>query len=151
MLYEQKAWPISGNKGEAREMDAKQIVAQGYDHIAEYHSQWASRTRAEERQRYTALVFEQLPPGASVLELGCGVGLPTTLALAQRFQVTGIDLSARHIALAQRNVPNATFIQDDMTSSHSLRLALMLLSPFTRLSTFREQSILIFSAPLPHG
>lgn len=96
-------------------MDAKQIVAQGYDHIAEYHSQWASRTRAEERQRYTALVLEQLPPGASVLELGCGVGLPTTLALAQHFQVTGIDLSARHVALAQRNVPNATFIQDDMT------------------------------------
>jgi SAM-dependent methyltransferase len=96
-------------------MDAKQIVAQGYDHIAEYHSQWASRTRAEERQRYTAFVLEQLPPGASVLELGCGVGLPTTLALAQRFQVTGIDLSARHIVLAQRNVPHATFVQGDMT------------------------------------
>ena len=29
-------------------MDPKQIVAQGYDHIAEYHSQWANRTRAEE-------------------------------------------------------------------------------------------------------
>jgi SAM-dependent methyltransferase len=96
-------------------MDPKQIVAQGYDHIAEYHSQWASRTRAEERQHYTALLLERLPPDANVLELGCGVGLPTTLALAPRFQVTGIDLSARHVALAQQNVPTATFVQADMT------------------------------------
>jgi SAM-dependent methyltransferase len=96
-------------------MDPKQIVAQGYDHIAEYHSQWASRTRAVERQRYTALLLEHLPSTAKVLELGCGVGLPTTLALAQRFQVTGIDISARHVAFAQRNVPNATFVQADMT------------------------------------
>lgn len=96
-------------------MDAKQIVAQGYDQIAESHSQWARRTRTEERQRYTTLVLEQLPPAATVLELGCGVGLPTTLALAQRFQVTGIDLSARHVALARRNVPNATFLHEDMT------------------------------------
>jgi SAM-dependent methyltransferase len=96
-------------------MDPKQIVAQGYDHIAEYHSQWASRTRAEERQRYTTFVLEQLPPAAKVLELGCGVGLPTTLALSRRFQVTGIDISARHVALAQQNVPAATFLQANMT------------------------------------
>jgi SAM-dependent methyltransferase len=96
-------------------MDPKEIVAQGYDDIAEYHSQWASRTRAEERQRYTSLILERLPSAAMVLELGCGVGLPTTLALARRFQVTGIDLSARHVTLAQRNVPNATFVQADMT------------------------------------
>jgi SAM-dependent methyltransferase len=94
-------------------MDPKQIFAQGYDHIAEYHSQWASRT--EERQRYTNLLLDSLPPAAKVLELGCGVGLPTTLALAQRFQVTGIDISARHVALAQHNVPNATFVHADMT------------------------------------
>lgn len=99
-----------------REMDPKQIVAQGYDRIAEHHSQWASRTRAEERQQYTTLLLEHLPSTAKLLELGCGVGLPTTLALAQRFQVTGIDISTRHITLAQRNVPNATFIQADMTT-----------------------------------
>jgi ubiquinone/menaquinone biosynthesis C-methylase UbiE len=95
-------------------MDPKQIVAQGYDHIAEYYSQWVTRTRTDERQRYTELLLERLPSAATVLELGCGVGLPTTLALAQRFQVTGIDLSARHVALARQNVPDATFVQADM-------------------------------------
>ncbi|HEX6780069.1 MAG TPA: class I SAM-dependent methyltransferase, partial [Ktedonobacterales bacterium] len=46
----------------------------------------------------------------------CGVGLPTARILAERFQVTGADLSARHIALARQNVPNATFLQADMTA-----------------------------------
>lgn len=96
-------------------MDPKQIVAQGYNQIAEQHSQWASQTRTQERQYYTTLLLERLPNAAQILELGCGVGLPTTLALAQRFQVTGVDLSSRHITLAQQNVPAATFIQADMT------------------------------------
>lgn len=70
-------------------MDPKQIVAQGYDKIAEQHHWWAGHTRAEERQRYTDFLLEQVPAGGSVLELGCGVGLPTARILAQRFQVTG--------------------------------------------------------------
>ncbi len=97
-------------------MDPKQIVAQGYDKIAEQHHWWAGHTRAEERQRYTDFLLEQVPAGGSVLELGCGVGLPTARILAQRFQVTGVDLSARHIALARQNVPDATFLQADMTA-----------------------------------
>lgn len=97
-------------------MGPKEIVAQGYDQIAEKHHWWAGHTRAAERQQYTTFILEQFPAGASVLELGCGVGLPTTKLLAQRFQVTGVDLSARHIALAQQNVPEATFLQADMTA-----------------------------------
>jgi cyclopropane fatty-acyl-phospholipid synthase-like methyltransferase len=57
-----------------------------------------------------------LPPGATVLELGCGVGVPTTQRLAQRFAVTGVDISAQQIALARRNVPTATFVQADMAA-----------------------------------
>ncbi len=97
-------------------MDPKQMVAQGYDQIAEKHHWWAGHTRAEERQQYTTFIVEQVPGGASVLELGCGVGLPTTHTLAQHFQVTGVDISARHIMLARQNVPNATFLHADMTA-----------------------------------
>ena len=53
--------------------------------------------------------------GAAVLELGCGAGLPTTRQLAQRCAVTGVDLSARQVALARHNVPTATFLHADMT------------------------------------
>jgi SAM-dependent methyltransferase len=50
-----------------------------------------------------------------VLELGCGSGLPTTKWLAERFEVTAVDLSARHVKLARTNVPTARILQADMT------------------------------------
>ena len=97
-------------------MDPKQIVAQGYDTIAERYAEWAGRTRTDERERYSAVLLNALPPGATVLELGCGVGVPTPQHLARRFAVTGVVISAQHIALARRNVPVATFVQADMAA-----------------------------------
>jgi len=97
-------------------MDLKRIVAEGYDRITERYAEWARGVRVGEREYYTSLVLAELPAGASVLELGCGIGVPTTEQLAARFHVTGVDISPRHIELARHNVPNATFIQADMTN-----------------------------------
>ena len=94
--------------------DAKRIVEEGYDRIAETYRDWAARSPSAVRTRYTDLLLGALPPGAAVLELGCGTGEPLTRLLAARFHVTGVDLSARHIALAQAAIPQATFIQADM-------------------------------------
>jgi len=96
-------------------MDPKQIVADGYDYIAEQHEEWASNVRMDERAKYTAVLLEKLSAGAEVLELGCGSGIPTTEQLAERFVVTGVDISARQIELAQRKVPSARFVHADMT------------------------------------
>jgi SAM-dependent methyltransferase len=96
-------------------MDPKQIVADGYDRVAERHAAWASSIRIDEREHYTALILAALPEGAAVLDLGCGVGVPTTKRLAERFQVTGVDISPRHVEMARHNVPEATFVQGDMT------------------------------------
>jgi SAM-dependent methyltransferase len=97
-------------------VDPKRIVADGYDRIAERYVEGTRHVRVEERERYTALVLSTLPAGAAVLELGCGTGLPTTKRLAERFRLTGVDLSLRHIQIARRNVPQTTFIQGDMTT-----------------------------------
>ncbi len=97
-------------------MDPKRVVAEGYDRIAERYAAWAAGVRDEERQRYTALLLESLPPGAEVLELGCGSGVPTTKRLAERIAVTGVDISARQIELARRNVPGVRFVHADMTT-----------------------------------
>lgn len=97
-------------------MDPKRIVADGYDRIAERYVEGTRQVRVAEREHYTALVLSALPAGAAVLELGCGTGIPTTKRLAERFRLTGVDLSPRHIQLARRNVPQATFIQGDMTT-----------------------------------
>ncbi|HUX75328.1 MAG TPA: class I SAM-dependent methyltransferase [Anaerolineae bacterium] len=98
-----------------RDTDPKQVVKEGYDCIAERYLEWARTNRAEERARYTSVLLDELPRGAKVLDLGCGAGVPTTQQLAQRFEVTGVDFSARQLALARQNVPQAQFIQADIT------------------------------------
>jgi SAM-dependent methyltransferase len=95
---------------------AKQIVADGYDRIAERYSAWTGPTLRGPRARYVAILQERLPEGAAVLELGCATGIPTTRELAKRFAVTGIELSPRQAALARANVPDATILHGDMTT-----------------------------------
>lgn len=96
--------------------DPKHIVADGYDQIAERHAAWGFHTRVEERDRYTALIEALVPEGGAVLELGCGAGVPTTRRLAQRYRVTGVDISPRHVALAREQVPEAEFMLADMAA-----------------------------------
>lgn len=94
--------------------DPKRIVRQGYDAIASEYGEWAQQVRQEERERYTKILLQRVPMGARVLELGCGAGVPTTRALAQRFAVTGVDISAGQLAEARQNVPLASLVQADM-------------------------------------
>lgn len=96
--------------------DPKRVVADGYDRIAERYAAWAAGVRIRERDHYTNLLLDRVPEGAAVLELGCGAGVPTTRRLAERFAVTGVDISTRQIALARRNVPRAVSICGDMTA-----------------------------------
>ena len=100
-------FPIRSYLIEARRTDASRVVAEGYDRIAEKYALWAnSQVVDEARSRYTGVLLESLAPGASVLELGCGGG-STTRELAERFSLTGVDISARQIAVARQNVPAA--------------------------------------------
>ena len=96
---------------------ALRVVADGYDRIAARYAQWLAHEVVDEiRPRYTQVLLDGLPPGARVLELGCGGGGPTTRLLAERFSLTGVDLSTGQLDLARRNVPGATFLHADMTT-----------------------------------
>jgi SAM-dependent methyltransferase len=99
-----------------RDTDPRSIVEWGYDQIAERYAAWAARERTDERARYTDLILQSLPTGADVLELGCSAGGSTTQALAARFNLSGVDLSARSVELARKNVPNGTFLHADMSA-----------------------------------
>ena len=57
-----------------------------------------------------------LEPNAQVLDAGCGAGLPVAKILSEQLDVTGVDFSERQVRLAKENVPNATFICQDMTN-----------------------------------
>jgi SAM-dependent methyltransferase len=96
--------------------DPRQVVADGYNRIAERYAQWTREELVDEaRPKYLSLLLDSFPPGADVLELGCGGGGPTTSQLANRFRLTGVDISDRQIELAQASVPGASFVCGDMT------------------------------------
>jgi SAM-dependent methyltransferase len=98
-------------------MDPKDIVEQGYDRIGDEYERWsAAKVTDSARERYLGVLFDTLPGGAAVLDLGCGSGALLTRHLAERFYVTGVELSSRMVQLAQCNVPSAIFICADMAS-----------------------------------
>jgi SAM-dependent methyltransferase len=96
--------------------DPREIVARGYDAAAVEYGQWAARNvidpaRTIYQERFCGLLLQN----SAVLELGCGGGGPTTERLAQRFALTGIDISSTQVRLARERVSLATFRQADMT------------------------------------
>jgi SAM-dependent methyltransferase len=66
------------------------------------------------RDRFVEEFAGLVPLGGSVLDLGCGAGVPSTRRLAESFSVVGVDISAEQIARARRNVPRAELLQADM-------------------------------------
>ena len=91
-----------------------EIVREGYDAIADAFAAWRGRIENDPRDEWRDELAGRLPDGARVLELGCGNGVDARL-LAERFRVTGVDVSGEQIARARAAVPDATFIQADFT------------------------------------
>jgi SAM-dependent methyltransferase len=98
------------------EQDPKQVVADGYDRIADRYLEWSALRPSAARRRALDLADALIPRGADVLELGCGAGLPMSARLAVGRRLTGVDLSREQVRRARRNVPTATFLQADMTT-----------------------------------
>ena len=95
-------------------MNFKRIVADSYDAIADRLA--GARGDGSTVAPWLRRLSELLPAEARVLDLGCGAGVPHTATLAQRFQVIGVDISSRQLALASNSIPNAQFVLGDMAS-----------------------------------
>jgi cyclopropane fatty-acyl-phospholipid synthase-like methyltransferase len=87
-----------------------QIVADGYDVIGETFSEWKGRIVGDPRAAWRGELVSRLPAGSRVLDLGCGDGVPDTQLLAERFRVTGVDISPRQARRAQAAVPSAEIV-----------------------------------------
>jgi len=96
--------------------DPRKLVARSYDRIATRYTQHALISRTDERDQYLKALFDSVPEGSRVLDLGCGSRIPMTARLAERFSVTGVDISKRQVELARGNVPSAAFIRADMAT-----------------------------------
>ncbi|MEP6641440.1 MAG: class I SAM-dependent methyltransferase [Gaiellales bacterium] len=92
----------------------KETVRAGYNQMASAFADWGARVEGDPRDRFLTRFIELLPPSGSVLDLGCGAGVPSTKALARTFHVVGADISEAQITLARRNVPDAEFVRADL-------------------------------------
>ena len=93
-----------------------QIVERGYDVISDHFLEWRDQIVDGPRREWSEALTSRLADGARILELGCGAGVPDTLLLAERFRVTGVDISGEQISRARANVPDAEFIHADFTA-----------------------------------
>ncbi|UCB42743.1 MAG: class I SAM-dependent methyltransferase [Dehalococcoidales bacterium] len=90
----------------------KDLVQRGYDSCAAEYDESRQRKAGHE----LTLLTSRLHDGATILDVGCGAGVPIAQTLAQRFAVTGVDFSREMINRARANVPQATFIMGDIMS-----------------------------------
>jgi cyclopropane fatty-acyl-phospholipid synthase-like methyltransferase len=93
-----------------------QLVRTGYDVIADDYLAWTARIENDPKVAYVEQLSARLDDGARVLELGCGAGEPCTRMLAERFEVTGVDISAEQLGRARARIPGARFVQADLTT-----------------------------------
>ncbi|MEY3774941.1 MAG: hypothetical protein RLZZ129_1721 [Verrucomicrobiota bacterium] len=89
-------------------------MQQPYDRIAEDWAATRVSLRAQDRPLLERMI-EGVPPGAEVLDLGCGTGRPNAEYLvAHGYRVTGVDQSAAMLAKAREFLPGCDWIQAEL-------------------------------------
>jgi ubiquinone/menaquinone biosynthesis C-methylase UbiE len=94
--------------------EVKRLVKRGFERASK-----AYRSDDPPNGRYRAWVEELgelVEKGSPVLDLGCGCGLPATKLLAENYLVMGVDFSRAQIDRAERLVPEAQFVCNDVTA-----------------------------------
>jgi SAM-dependent methyltransferase len=92
------------------------VVRDGYDLIGERFIEWRDGIIGDPRRWWADQLIAKLSDEAHIVDLGCGSGDLETQLLAERFRVTGVDISREQIRRARENVPNADFIEADFTT-----------------------------------
>jgi len=111
--------PIScGNvaTGDPKETeDPTEVVRRGYDAVSvRYDEEYGGATKY---QAWLGELRERIPAGGTVLDLGCGSGIPVSRDLSEAgYRVTGIDISEVQIRRARELAPGAEFVRGDVTS-----------------------------------
>ncbi|KAF8185968.1 S-adenosyl-L-methionine-dependent methyltransferase [Pholiota molesta] len=93
------------------------VNADAYDIVSDTYNTLYTQRPAATRVNFIQGLANDLSPGSKVLELGCGGGLASKPLIERGCDLTGIDISAAQIALAQQNIPAATLIHADIMSA----------------------------------
>ena len=94
-------------------IDYKALVKEAYDTCAAAYD----ASRKTEPGTETRELLNRLDDGDTVLDIGCGAGVPIAASLAARYRVTGVDISPEMIQRAQENVPAGEFVCADIMSA----------------------------------
>ena len=88
------------------------IVREGYNKIAEeYNEQREKFDNTKEIQEF----IDHLPKGSTVLDIGCGSGIPVLKRLvSEGYDAKGVDFSEGMLEIARRNVPEVELIHGDI-------------------------------------
>ena len=93
-------------------MEQNVINKDGYNKIAaKYNEERHIYNNEKELEQF----INFLPKNAKVLDAGCGGGSVAKFLVSKGFIVTGIDISSKMLEIARKEVPEAEFIECDMT------------------------------------
>jgi SAM-dependent methyltransferase len=92
----------------------KEIVRAGYNKASYAYRADDTPDDYGDYAAWAAILADRLPERSPVLDIGCGCGLPVTRILAERFEVTGVDISEVQIDRAKKLVPAARFLSGDI-------------------------------------
>lgn len=96
--------------------EMRRIVRDGYDsgRYAEAFRQRSELTSFERRLFDDFLSL--LPPQPTIIDFGCGTGVPYDRHFVERgADLTGLDISRTHLEQARANVPEARFLEADFS------------------------------------
>ncbi len=97
-------------------MNDQETLRSMYDRLADERLKWQGRNQYYHRE-VERVYASMIPPGASVLEIGCGLG--DLLAALRPSRGIGVDFSGKTIALAKERHPNLRF---ECMDAHALKL-----------------------------
>ena len=95
--------------------DARRMVREGYDRASHAYRGDEADLEMSGYGHWLRRLARRIEPGARVLDLGCGNGIPATREIAKTYATTGVDISPVQIERARALVPAATFMCADMT------------------------------------
>lgn len=108
-----------------------------YNEFAAYYDvYWAAGYLRDVAEGLEETILPLVPPRARVLDLCCGTGRLAGWLSERGFDVIGVDNSAAMLAVAQRNAPEATFIEADARSFSLPRPVDLALSTFDSINHF---------------
>ena len=93
-------------------LERDSINKDGYNRISQkYHDERNIFNNEKELDYF----IELLPKSGKILDAGCGSGYGVRYLVEKGYSVIGVDISVNMLEIAKKNVPEAEFIEADMT------------------------------------